>query len=90
MTVKELKELIKNIPDDVIIVVDGYERGLKLVEKTYLTDIYDCKNNTTLYGEFIDKEDQFFKLKQDRGELTYVSKAFCLSREYIDEYKYNN
>ena len=88
MNVKELKELIKDLPDEMPVVVDGYERGIKVGEKTNVIDIYDYKNHTTLYGEFIHKEDQFFRLEKERGNLTHISKAFYLSREYLDEYKY--
>ena len=88
MNIKELKELIKDLPNEMPVVVDGYERGIKSVEKTDVIDIYDYKNNTTLYGEFIDKDDQFFRLEEERGDLTHISKAFYLSREYLDEYKY--
>ena len=84
MNIKQLKELIKGLPDDMLVVVDGYEYGIKGVEKTGIIDIYDYKNTSTLYGEFIDKEDQFFELKEKEGKLTYISKAFYLSREYLD------
>jgi len=58
MNVKELKELIKDLPDAMPIVVDGYERGIKVGEKTNVIDVYDYyKNNTTIYGEFIQKDD---------------------------------
>jgi len=33
MNVKELKESIKDLPDEMPVVVDGYERGLKVGEK---------------------------------------------------------
>jgi len=89
MNIKELKELIKDLPNEMPVVVDGYERGIKAVEKTDVIDIYDYKNNSTLYGEFIDKEDQFFRLEDEKGNLTYISKAFYLSREYLNEYKYD-
>jgi hypothetical protein len=89
MNIKELKELIKDLPDEMPVVVDGYERGIKLVEKTNIIDIYDYKNDTTLYGEFIHEDDQFFELTEERGFLTHISKAFYLSREYLDEYKYD-
>jgi len=59
MNVKELKELIKDLPDEMPVVVDGYERGIKVVEKTNVIDVYDYyKNNTTIYGEFIQKDEQ--------------------------------
>jgi hypothetical protein len=89
MNIIQLKELIKDLPDEMPIVVDGYERGIKAVEKTDIIDIYDYKNDTTLYGEFIDKEDQSFVLENERGNLTHISKAFYLSREYLNEYKYD-
>jgi len=58
MNVKELKELIKDLPDEMPVVVDGYERGIKVGEKTNVIDVYDYyKNNTTIYGEFIQKDD---------------------------------
>ena len=88
MNIKELKELIKDLPNEMMVVVDGYERGIKSVEKTGVIDIYDYKNETTLYGEFIDKDDQFFRLEEQRGKLTHIGKAFYLSREYLNEYKY--
>ena len=54
MNVKELKDL----PDGMPVVVDGYERGIKVGEKTNVIDVYDYyKNNTTIYGEFIQKDD---------------------------------
>jgi len=59
MNVKELKELIKDLPDEMPVVVDGYERGIKVGEKTNVIDVYDYyKNNTTIYGEFIQKDEQ--------------------------------
>jgi len=59
MNVKELKELIKDLPDEMPVVVDGYERGIKVGEKTNVIDVYDYyKNNTTIYGEFIHKDEQ--------------------------------
>ena len=88
LNIKQLKELIKDLPDEMPVVVDGYERGIKAVEKNNVVDIYDYKNNSTLYGEFIDKDDQFFSLEEKRGNLTHISKAFYLSRQYSDEYKY--
>ena len=58
MNVKELKELIKDLPDEMPVVVDGYERGIKVGEKTNVIDVYDYyKKNTTIYGEFIQKDD---------------------------------
>jgi len=88
MNIKELKELIKDLPNEMLVVVDGYERGFKAVEKTDIIDIYDYKNDTTLYGEFINKDDQFFRFEDEIGNLTDKGKAFYLSREYLDEYKY--
>lgn len=85
MDIKQLKELIKDLPNEMPVVVDGYERGIKAVEKTNIIDIYDYKNDTTLYGEFIDKDDQFFRLEEERGNLTYISKAFYLSRQYLED-----
>ena len=88
MNIKELKELIKDLPNEMLVVVDGYERGIKEVEKTDVLDIYDCKNDSTLYGEFIDEEDPYFQLEDEKGNLTHIAKAFYLSREYLDEHKY--
>lgn len=81
MNIKQLKELIKDLPDNLIVAVDGYERGIKVVEKTDVIDIYDYKNKSALYGEFIDSSDQFFKAEAKKGNLTYVGKAFYLSRK---------
>jgi len=86
MNIKELKRLINDLPDEMPVVVDGYERGIKLVEKTDVIDIYDYKNNSTLYGEFLSNNDQFFRLEKSRKNLTLRSKAFYLSREYLNEY----
>ena len=89
MNIKELKELIKDLPNEMPVVVDGYEHGIKAVEKTDVIDIYDFKNTTILYGEFLDKDDEFFGLEDEIGNLTHRGKAFYLSREYLDRYKYN-
>jgi len=89
MDIKQLKEIIKDLPDDMQVVVDGYESGFKSVEKTAIIDIYDYQNDTTLQGEFINESDQFFELEKEKGKLTYISNAFYLSREYLDEYKYS-
>ena len=88
MNIKELKELIKDLPDDMHVVVDGYEYGIKAVEKTDIVDIYNYHNRSTLYGEYIDNNDNYFRFRKERGELTYVSKAFYLSNDYLDEDKY--
>jgi len=59
MNVKEFKELIKDLPDEMPVVVDGYERGIKVGEKTNVIDVYHYyKNNTTIYDEFIHKDEQ--------------------------------
>jgi len=85
MNIKELKELIKSLPDEMPVVVDGYERGLKKVEKTDIVEVFDYKNDTTLYGEYIDKNDQFFDLCKAKSLLKSLGKAFYISREYLDE-----
>lgn len=84
MNVKELKQLIKDLPDEMHVVVDGYERGLKKVERTKIVEIYDYKNTSTLYGEYISRHDQFFRLEEENRQLTHVGKAFHLSNEYFD------
>jgi len=84
MNIKELKQLIKDLPDEMHVVVDGYERGQKKVEKTKVIEIYDYKNTSTLYGEYISRSDQFFSLEEEQGNLTSIGKAFYLSNEYLD------
>lgn len=39
MTVKELKEKLKDIPDDIIVVVDGYEGGQQDIKKIEIKDL---------------------------------------------------
>ena len=59
MNVKELKELIKDLPDEMPIVVEGYEPGIKVGERPNVIDVYHYyTNNTTIYDEFIFKDEQ--------------------------------
>lgn len=89
MNIKELKELIKELPDEMLVVTDGYESGYKLVERTEVIRVHDYKNNSTLYGEFVREGSSKFKVQSKRGNTTFVSDAFYLSRNYgfIFEFK---
>lgn len=83
MNIKQLKEQIKNLPDEMLVVIDGYEGGLKAVEKTYVIDIYDSKNTSELYGEYTSEEEKFFFFGPLGDNLTPISKAFYLTRAIL-------
>ena len=93
MNIKELKDLIKDLPDEMPVVVDGYEGGMKTVERTSLIDIYKYGKGYSegVYGEFVsDSEmdgsfDHYLK-EENKHKLRYISKAFYISRDYLHEY----
>ena len=87
LTIKELKRLIKELPDDMPIVVDGYERGLQEPETIEVCNIYTYPDNSGVYGEYINKNDQFFKLEKENNTLKLIGKAFYISRFFKEEWE---
>lgn len=82
LTIKKLKELIKDLPDEMTVVVDGYERGITNTKGTSVTNLYEYDDSEcSVYGKYINKNDQFFE--SHKKELATV--AFYLSRFDINE-----
>lgn len=81
LTIKRLKKLIEKLPDDMPVVVDGYERGIECCKVASTTNLYSfAGSGGGIYGDFINERDQFFHHELLNKKTKYKGQGFYLSR----------
>lgn len=82
MTVGELKEALRNIPDETLLLIESYERGYCDPEIIGMVPVYTYPDNTGVYGKY-DRDNPDFYRKQP--DWTAAGNAFVLDRT-VNEY----
>jgi hypothetical protein len=75
MTVKELKNALKQFPEELIVLTDGYEDGYEKIVNPKIIDVTHQINNPYYSGEY--------KLKEEKD--TDLIKAVAILRNRRDD-----
>ena len=56
MKVKDLIEKLKEYPNDLIVVSDGYEDGFDIIQDVSIRELYRDKNKSWWTGDYVEDE----------------------------------